>query len=142
MGSGLDAVMAKLAEVEREIMAPDGLKGWGENVTDEPPSPIGVFPCLVNMEEASVPESKAGSSERLWRHRIGVHLLFGTADEKYSVRARRQWIELITDALDDDAALGDTAIGCEVVEVNYDPFEWAGGEYISANFELEVLTEL
>lgn len=138
----LQAIIDAIVTLQKAITPPTGQKAI-KNAWDEPPGDIGAaaFPCVVNLEEPGESRDHAqGHPEVL--HTIGMHLLFSSASGKYSVRARRAWLEkfLSTFTIGGNTLSG-TVRTVRSLEFDYSPFAWNNTDYAGINFTMEVISD-
>ncbi len=141
----LQATMAGIAKVLRNLSPPDGLKSLA-SVTDEPPATIEVYPTVISVEdEADVEFRSAGtgtSASRAMRYTIGVHVLFApSADPKMAYRERRPWMVSLIDLFQGNPKLDGKVTSSDLLRADFEPYGWNGIDYVAINLTLEVLDD-
>lgn len=132
----LQAIIDAIIVIQKALAVPTDQKDI-QLFTDEPPASIGALPAFVNLEEDSIPDDLAHGRPQI-THRIGMHLVFAPASQKYAVRQLRPWIDKVLDAFTPDTTIGGTVREGRIVGITYEPFEWGETAYPAANFLLEV----
>jgi hypothetical protein len=140
MANELQDVFDAIVTIQKTIPTPTGEHPIKE-IYDEPPAQFMTWPCFLNIESQSEVE-RPSSGFRRTAHTIDMHLLFGAADQKYSVRSRRRWVRVVLDTFDGKLKLGSTINGhAHLTRVEYAPVDLNGTEYIAATFVLRAVIE-
>ena len=130
----LQAIIDAIVVIQVTITPPTGEKDIAV-ATDELPTDLTLFPMFLNVETRTGLEY--GVNLRVQRHEIDMHLVFGTAEKKYSMRSRRAWVEAVMAAFIDNVTLGGTVTQAMITEVTYDtPLQWNETAYMAATFRL------
>ena len=134
MTGEVQTIVDQLVVIQKAITTPTGCKAL-HNAYDEMPAALGGFPCFVNVEEDMSVVAR-GPSRRDQHLVVKMHLLFTTADQKYSQRARRLWVQAVMDKFDVELQLNAEASYAHIDTVDFTPVELNGVGYIAATFEL------
>jgi len=138
MTTQIQDVIDALVTLQGQIAAPGG--GNVAAAYDEPPAAVAKFPSFVNIENGLVNIQLSGSHRHV-EHLINMHLLFAPADQKYSVRERRVWVQAVLDAFGGRMRLGLPQTVARIEETAYDPVTLGDMEYIAATFTLRALVD-
>jgi len=138
MAGELQSIVDELVSIQSAITPPSGLNDL--KCYDEPPSGVLTFPSFVNLE-TDIEEITRSSSLRTMKFAIDMHLLFARADQKYSIRERRQWVKKVIDAFDGAVRLDNNQAPVQyapIESVSFDDVTLPGSEqeYIAATFRL------
>lgn len=139
----LQTIIDAIVVIQKALTPPTDTKAI-KNAYDEPPDHAigtGSFPCVVNLEEEGESRDRAHRNAEV-QHTIGMHLLFSAATKKYSVRVRRQWLEIWLVAFAPGVTLGGTVDPMLApLAFDYTPYDFDGTDYAAINFTMEVISE-
>jgi len=140
MAGEIQHIIDKLVTIQQGITQPTGEKAL-TSAHDEPPADINAFPCFVNVEQ-EIPGIDRRAGGRRYNLVIDMHLLLTSADQKYSVRTRRLWLQPVLDAFDAALKLGNEQLPVQIApitRISFDPIEINNTYYIGITFRLEAL---
>lgn len=132
----LSELMEAIIALQNEVETPFDEEPLADAVSGPPPSGHG-FPCFFNEEEDET-EIERGPSERIQRHKINMHLLFGAMEEEYSLASRRKWVKPVLDKFDRNVQLDGGVTVMLIDRIRWSPIELNERPYIVATFVLAV----
>ena len=140
--SELQDIIDAIVVIQKALTPPTGTKAI-KNAYDEPPDhAIGTasFPAVINLEEEGESRDRSARTREVL-HTIGMHLLLSAATTKYSVRVRRQWLEIWLVAFAPGVTIGGTVDPMLApLPFDYTPYDFNGTDYAAINFTMEVIS--
>ena len=134
--SELQDIFDQIVIIQNAITAPSGEKDIAQATDEIPAMAPMTFPSFVNIEEST--DFVRPPSARMETHTINMHFLLAPADQKYSIRTRRKWVEVIQDAFEAKISLNGTCTQAMIMHIDYGPPEPWEGAYVGATFRLSV----
>lgn len=132
----ISRIITKVVEIEKALTPPTEA-AKAPLVYDEMPVSPNAFPCFINAPRRGR-KVTATAATRERTEFVDVMMLFGRADEFYSVRAQRLWVPVVLDGFDQHFKLVDNRVQhAEITDWNYDPVEINEVPYIAVTFTLE-----
>jgi hypothetical protein len=137
----LQEIIDAIVDIQKAITTPVDEKGV--TVYDEPPATPVVFPSFINVERETeeLSNTVGRTGPIIIPYIIDMHLVFGTFDKRYSYRSKRQWIQLVHEAIATNLKLNGTVKEARLQSMDFHPdgLTYSGVEYDAITFTLRAV---